>query len=71
MSRLNSEGIPRNELMYALQTRKIVIFARQTDSCLLCCRNNVNEAGLCLMCYSTLDTPEIQLAVRWMTGVGP
>lgn len=57
--------------MYALQTRRIVMFARETDACLLCRRSNVNEAGLCLMCYSTLDTPEIQLAVRWMTGVGP
>ena len=71
MDRQNPEGIPRGELLYSLGNRRIVEFARETDSCLLCCRHNVNEAGLCRWCYSSLDMPEIQAAVKWTSGVGP
>lgn len=71
MERQNPEGIQRSELLYCLSNKKIVFFARETDSCMLCCRPNVNEAGLCRWCYSSLDTPEIQVAVKWMSGVGP
>jgi hypothetical protein len=71
MDRLNSEGIPRDQLAYALTNVKMVNFARDTDACLLCCRKNVNEAGLCRWCYSSLDEPEIKLAVRWTSGIGP
>ncbi len=70
-TRLNPEGIPRNQLMYALGNREMVAFRRKMDSCFLCCRPDVNEAGLCRYCYSALDTPEIQAAVRWTSGVGP
>ncbi|MCE2767304.1 MAG: hypothetical protein ACK53G_12185 [Armatimonadota bacterium] len=71
MDRLNSEGIPRDQLGYALRNRKMVMFARQTDTCMLCCRNNVGESGLCSYCYSSLDSPELELAVKWNAGVGP
>ena len=71
MDRLNSEGIPRSQLLYALGNRKMVEFARQTNACLLCCRKGVNEAGLCQWCYSALDAPELQAAVKWTSGVGP
>lgn len=71
MDRLNSEGIPRGQLLYALSNRKIVENARKTDCCLLCCRADVNEAGLCRWCYSSLDQPEITAAVKWTSGVGP
>lgn len=71
MERLNSEGIPRSQLLYALGNRKYVENARKTDSCLLCCRPDVNEAGLCRWCHSSLDTPEIQAALKWTSGVGP
>jgi hypothetical protein len=71
MERLNSEGIPRDQLSYALTNPRIVSFARETDSCMLCKRKDVNEAGLCRWCYSGLDEPEIKLAVKWTSGVGP
>jgi len=71
MDRLNSEGIPRTQLLYALGNHKLVQMARATDSCLLCCRSEVNEAGLCRWCYSSLDQPELQAAVKWTSGVGP
>lgn len=31
----------------------------------------VNEAGICEVCYGSLDGPELALAVRWRSGVGP
>lgn len=71
MERWNSEGIPRDELPYALRTPRIVRLARRMDKCLLCCRREVNEAGLCTYCYSTLDGAELDLATRWLSGVGP
>ena len=72
MERLNSEGIPRHQLSYALSNRRIVMTARRIDSCLLCRRMGVNETGLCNVCYSMLENAEeIRLAQRWMTGEGP
>ncbi len=71
MERLNSEGIARSQLLYALGNRKMVTHARKTDTCLLCCRHDVNEAGLCRWCYSSLDSPELQAAVKWTSGIGP
>ncbi|MBS1728567.1 MAG: hypothetical protein JST51_17760 [Armatimonadetes bacterium] len=71
MERLNSEGIPRSQLLYALGNRKIVENARKVGQCMLCCRSNVNEAGLCQWCYASLDNPELQAAVKWTSGIGP
>jgi hypothetical protein len=72
VERLNSEGIPRANLRFALRDRRAVSGARRIDSCLLCRRSRVNEAGLCDVCYSLLDDPEEQrLAQRWLSGEGP
>ncbi|MFZ4507946.1 MAG: hypothetical protein ACOYON_09650 [Fimbriimonas sp.] len=71
MERENSEGIRRDELAYALSQRRFVMTARRIDSCLLCRRKRVNEAGLCDACYSSLDGREFELASRWLAGVGP
>jgi len=72
VERLNSEGISRDQLRYVLTQRRLVQTARRIDSCLLCRRSGVNEAGLCDVCYSLLDDPEEQaIAHRWLTGEGP
>jgi len=71
VERLNSEGIPRHTLKFALRTSRIVREARRIDSCLLCRRPSVNEAGLCDVCYSALDGEELQLATRWLSGFEP
>lgn len=71
MERVNSEGIRRVDLRLALRTRRMVAEARRVDTCLLCRRHKVNEAGLCDVCYSTLEGDELELAVAWMRGVGP
>lgn len=71
MERLNSEGIRRDHLLQALKSRKTVYVARRIDSCLLCRRRSVNEAGLCDFCYSMLDGEELIAAVRWLSGEGP
>jgi hypothetical protein len=71
VERLNGEGIPRRMLSLALKDRKQVFVARKINSCLLCRRIGVNEAGLCDVCYSMLDGDELKLAVSWLQGVGP
>lgn len=71
MQRSNSEGIPRDQLFYALSNRRIVADAKAKDRCLLCCRNSVGASGLCGFCYATLDNPELEIAVKWNAGVGP
>jgi hypothetical protein len=72
VDRLNSQGIPRDSLKFALGQRRIVMAARRTGSCMLCRRRGVNETGLCDVCYSLLDDPEeLRLANRWLTGEGP
>jgi hypothetical protein len=71
MDRLNGEGIPRRLLSTALKDRKQVLGARKINSCLLCRRIGVNEAGLCEVCYAMLEGEELNLAVRWLQGVGP
>jgi len=72
VERLNSEGINRAELKFALTRPRIVMAARRIDSCLLCRHGGVNEAGLCNMCYSMLQDPEEQRLVnRWLSGEGP
>ncbi|HXH62008.1 MAG TPA: hypothetical protein VNI20_11700 [Fimbriimonadaceae bacterium] len=71
MERVNSQGIPRDHLEWALAQRRIVERARREDACLLCRANGVNEAGLCDLCYTQLREPEQVLAERWLSGVGP
>ncbi len=69
--RLNNEGLRRQDLAFALKTRRTVEGARQIDACLLCRRKRVNEAGLCDICYSTLDGQELELATLWLRGTPP
>ncbi len=69
MLRFNSEGIPRDQLAYALTRSDYVAFARKLDRCMLCCRVKVNEAGVCDYCWSLLTEKELQLAERWTGGV--
>lgn len=71
MERHNSEGIPREKLSLALRDRKAVHEARRIDSCLLCRSPRVCEAGLCDACYGMLEGGELELAQRWLAGVGP
>jgi len=71
VERLNGEGILRRDLSFALKNRKMVSEARRINSCLLCRRIGVNEAGICSVCYSMLDGDELRLATRWLTGEGP
>ena len=72
MERLNAEGIPRHQLKFALSRPAIVATARRVDSCLLCRRHGVNEAGLCDLCYPLIQDPDEQILVeRWMSGEGP
>ncbi|HEY3782706.1 MAG TPA: hypothetical protein VGL56_16610 [Fimbriimonadaceae bacterium] len=71
MERINPAAIPRAHLMFALNDRKSVQNARKFDSCLLCCRGNVNEAGLCQVCWALLSDEELKKGQRWLAGVGP
>jgi hypothetical protein len=71
VDRVNSQGIPLAELNYTLRQPRFVRKAIRANRCLLCCREKVNEAGLCEFCYSQLDEPELRLAERWIAGVGP
>jgi hypothetical protein len=71
MDRVNSLGIPRDSLGWALRQPRIVRLARRQDACLLCCAKGVNEAGLCTACTSLLRDDELALAERWMSGIGP
>lgn len=72
VDRLNSEGIRRRDLLVALKDRRQVTGARFINSCLLCRRPNVNLAGLCDICYSSLeDGPELRLAERLLRGEFP
>lgn len=57
--------------MLALRDRKAVAIARRIDSCLLCRRSRVNDAGLCEVCYGMLDGAELDMATRWLRGDGP
>ncbi|HWD39414.1 MAG TPA: hypothetical protein VG944_11225, partial [Fimbriimonas sp.] len=66
--RLNSEGIRRDDLMVALRDRRQVMGARRIDSCMLCRRHNVNNSGLCEICYGALNGDEQRMAERWLNG---
>jgi len=71
VERLNSEGIPRHHLLFALKDRRTVMAARRIDRCLLCRRSSVNEAGLCEVCWTLLSDEELRQGERWLAGVGP
>ncbi len=71
MDRINGEGIRRTELKWALTQVRVIRDARRIDRCLLCRRTDVNEAALCLVCWSSLDDEELRLAQRWTLGVAP
>ena len=71
MDRMNAEGIPRDQLLFALKDRRYVASACKIDSCLLCRRNRVNEAGLCQVCWTMLSDEEMAQGTRWLVGVGP
>jgi hypothetical protein len=71
VERLNSEGIPRDHLKHALRNKRLVRDARRINSCLLCRRIGVNEAGICEVCYSLLNDEEQRLAEAWIRGGGP
>jgi hypothetical protein len=70
-NRWNSEGIPRDQLKWALTQKTMVLRARRTRQCLICCASSVNEAGLCDICWAVLDEKELELAGKWLSGVGP
>ncbi|MFW5697113.1 MAG: hypothetical protein ACOCX1_00965 [Fimbriimonadaceae bacterium] len=69
--RINAQGVPRDELYWVMNQSRFVRTARKIDRCLLCCAKGVNEAGLCDNCYTLLDEKELELAERWLSGVGP
>jgi len=71
VDRENPEGIKRNELTFALRTRRFVSEARRINKCMLCRRTRVNEAGLCEVCYATLEGEELNLALAWLRGTPP
>lgn len=69
--RINSEGLPRDELIWALTQPELIRQSRRIDSCLLCRRPRVNEAALCDCCWATLDDEELRHAARWTMGIRP
>jgi len=69
VERWNSEGIPRDQLMWALTQRPVIRSFRKLDSCMLCRRKGVNEAALCEACFSMLDGIEFDSAQQWLSGV--
>jgi hypothetical protein len=71
VERVNSQGIPRRQLLWALKQPRHVKKAIKEDACLLCRANGVNEAALCDTCYALLNEPELSAAERWLSGVGP
>lgn len=69
--RVNSTGINRENLAWALTQPAIVALARERDSCLLCRESGVNEAGLCKCCQVLLRDDESRLAEKWRVGNAP
>lgn len=70
-NRWNSEGMPRHEILWALSQPRIVKKAIRESSCLICCNSKINEAGLCDICWATLDDQELNIATKWVAGSGP
>ena len=71
MDRINATGLRREQLVWALTQNRLVSAARKEDSCLLCRSQRVNEAGVCVVCFSMLTDDELKLARRWLAGTGP
>jgi hypothetical protein len=71
VERLNPEGIRRDELVWALNQRRLVYTARRINKCLLCRRRGVDESGLCDVCTATLTDREQELVEKWRRGTGP
>ncbi len=71
MDRVNSQGIPRQRLIWTLKQPKIVKKAIKEDSCLLCRAPRVNDAALCEVCYALLGDDELKATECWLSGVGP
>lgn len=71
VDRLNEEGVPRDQLLGALKRPDMVEFARKHNRCMVCGRRRVNEAGLCMGCYSALSDAELKVAERWLGGSLP
>lgn len=71
MLRWNAEGLPRNQLIWALSRPDIVGRFRRINSCMLCMARDVNEAALCEVCYGMLEGDELNAAVDYMAGVRP
>lgn len=71
MARINSTGIKRSELLWALGNPALVRDARERDSCLLCRGSRVNEAGLCNVCTTSLNDAESRMVEKWMAGGSP
>lgn len=71
MERWNSEGIPRETLLWALTQKRFIVRAIQDDACLLCKSSKVNEAGICEVCWALLNEEELKCANLWLSGAGP
>lgn len=65
---MNAEGIRRQDLVWALRTRRLVLLARKRDECLLCRSKSVDEAGLCGVCAAQATEEEAVLIERWRSG---
>lgn len=45
--------------------------ARRINTCLLCRRRGVNDAGVCDVCNASLTEEELRLVEKWLRGTGP
>lgn len=71
MERMNPAGIRPESLAYALSRPDIVAFYRKANSCMLCRRTGVNQAGLCDSCVAMLSSRDHDLVTRYLAGVLP
>jgi hypothetical protein len=71
MDRWNPQGMKRSNLAWALSKPEIVEKHRRMDSCMLCCRGGVNEAGLCEVCTALLSNQDSDTVERYRRGAGP
>lgn len=71
MERWNSEGIPRDQLMFILRQGFAVKTAIRIQKCMLCRASGVNEAGICHMCMAFLSDEESRLVEKFMNGMEP
>lgn len=71
VDRVNAEGIRRKDLVWALQSRRLVLLARRRCECMLCRGAPVDECGLCTLCASQATEVETLLIERWRAGQEP